>query len=155
MEPEQFMELALRTESNDFKRIIERLSMPKNIRLLHAAMGLCTEANEFLDAMKKFIFYGKEIDEVNLAEELGNSDWYKAIACDALDKSFEEIWIAVINKLSKRYAGLMFDEGQAINRDLIFERGSLVHDLTRESGILDCVEENPNEFVAPSQIGDE
>lgn len=128
MEPEQFIELALRTESNNFPEIVERLANPKNIRLLHAAMGLCTEANEFLDAMKKFIFYGKPIDEVNLAEEIGDSDWYKAIACDVLDKSFEEIWAAVINKLAKRYGGDFNIEG-AINRDLGKERSILENSL--------------------------
>lgn len=132
MEPEQFIELALRTESNNFPEIIYRLSNPKNIRLLHAAMGLCTEANEFLDAMKKFIFYGKPIDEINLAEELGDSDWYKALACNVLDKSFEEIWAIVINKLSHRY-GIGFNNEGAINRDIDSERLNLEMDFAKTS----------------------
>lgn len=121
MLPNEFVKLALKTESNDFNQIILRLNSERVIRLLHASMGLVTEAAEMMDAMKKFIFYGKDLDIVNLKEELGDSDWYKAIAVDELGTSFEDVWEMVIKKLKARY-GEKFNEDGAINRDLENER---------------------------------
>lgn len=89
--------------------------------LTHAAMGLSTEANEFLDVLKKHLFYGKELDIVNLKEELGDILWYMAIAMKALDTSFEDEMHRVIQKLKKRYTNKYSDDN-AINRDLEGER---------------------------------
>jgi NTP pyrophosphatase (non-canonical NTP hydrolase) len=47
--------------------------------LLHCVMGLSTEANELLDALKKSIFYGRELDVRNLKEEMGDIEYYMAI----------------------------------------------------------------------------
>lgn len=124
---ELFIKEALKTESPITPELINRLTEERTIRLLHAAMGMTTEAVEFLDAMKKFIFYGKDLDLVNIAEELGDSDWYKAIAHDELGRSFEEIWAMVIKKLQMRYKGSFNVEG-AINRDLNAERNILEKD---------------------------
>lgn len=45
----------------------------------HMYSGMLTELGEFLDPLKKYIAYGKEIDFTNLKEELGDHCWY--IAC--------------------------------------------------------------------------
>src|ERR1700755_2855762 len=122
---EIFIKEALKTESSNFEEIRERLHDIRTIRFLHAGMGLVTEAAEFLDGLKKSIFYGKDLDLVNLSEELGDSDWYKAIACDELGKSFEEIQVMVISKLRKRYKDKEFSSENAINRNLNEERSDL------------------------------
>lgn len=124
MDSKQFIKEALQTESDDFEEIRIRLDKDRTIRLLHAATGMVDEAAEFLGAVRKYIFYNKPIDELNLKEELGDSDWFKAIACDELGLTFEEIWDAVISKLRSRYAE-KFSEGEAINRDLESERDAL------------------------------
>lgn len=72
MNSKEYINNAVRTESRDFEAIGKRLSEESNIRLLHGAIGLATESGEFLDALKKHIYYGKELDRVNLAEELGD-----------------------------------------------------------------------------------
>lgn len=46
---------------------------------LHGAIGMVTEAGEILDIHKKNLFYGKEVDKINLVEELGDFMWYLAI----------------------------------------------------------------------------
>jgi NTP pyrophosphatase (non-canonical NTP hydrolase) len=126
---QQFIERALVTESREWQEIMPRLCDIRTLRLLHAAMGLTTEAVEFLDALKKWIFYGKPIDNVNLAEEIGDSEWYKAIAIDALGNiSLEEIHNAVIDKLQQRYKGEFNSKG-AINRNLSDERSTLERSL--------------------------
>lgn len=43
---------------------------------LHMELGVITEIGELLDIFKKNIAYGKEIDIVNLGEELADVAWY-------------------------------------------------------------------------------
>lgn len=84
-------------------------------------MGVATEGGEILDALKKHLFYGKPLDEVNLVEEVGDTLYYLAIVCDELGVSFTDAANKVIQKLKARY-GDEFSEGRAIERDLDTER---------------------------------
>lgn len=119
---DNFIEEALRTESslNPLSETYEE----KSARLLHAAIGLVTESGEFIDALKKFLFYGRPLDLVNLKEELGDILWYIAIAMSALDTTFEDEMDRVIRKLKTRYPE-KFTTDAAINRDLFSERNEL------------------------------
>lgn len=117
----EYIQDAIRTESRDFDSMNKRLTDDGTKRLMHAAFGLSTEAGEFLDAMKKHIFYGKELDRINLREELGDLFWYIAIACDELDVEFEPIMQRNIEKLKARY-GEKFSEKNAEHRNLDKER---------------------------------
>jgi hypothetical protein len=67
-----YIDAALRTESRDFEHISHRLNIPGTMRLLHGAMGLATETGEFIDTLKKHVFYGKELDYPNVREEVGD-----------------------------------------------------------------------------------
>lgn len=53
----------------------------------HAAMGLCTEAAELIDILKKNHAYGKPLDWVNFREELGDALWYLPLYCRGLNTS--------------------------------------------------------------------
>ena len=121
MNSKNYISDAIRTESRDFEAMDKRLGDHGLKRLLHTGIGLSTEAGEFLDALKKHIFYGKELDRVNLREELGDLFWYMAIACDELDIPFESLMERNIEKLKARY-GEKFSEKKAENRDLNTER---------------------------------
>lgn len=44
--------------------------------LLHMDMGVNTEIAEAIDAIKKNIAYGKELDIVNIQEEISDTCWY-------------------------------------------------------------------------------
>lgn len=126
MEANNYQNLALRTESS---RAPLNLSYSlKYCRLLHAAIGLCTEAGEFIDPIKKNMFYEKILDEVNLKEEIGDLLWYIAIACDALETTIEDEMERNIRKLIKRFPE-KFTEEAAINRDLFAEREILEKDF--------------------------
>jgi len=118
---DNYVSLALRTESSDFEAIKQRLSENGTIRLLHSAMGLCTEAGELQDMLKRHIFYGAPLDIVNAREELGDSTWYIAIAIDECRTTLEAILTKNIEKLRKRYPD-RFAEERALNRDLKSER---------------------------------
>lgn len=124
-------EMAVRTEpsTEDYLKADGRLN-PNTMRLLHAGMGLCTEVGELMDQLKRHIFYGKELDKVNLFEEGGDISWYLRILADALSDlrrgqcSFEQMIANNIAKLKIRFPG-KFNEEQAINRDLTAERRTL------------------------------
>jgi len=121
MNTQDYVKNATRTESTDFDKIAQRLSQKGNIRLLHGAIGLATEAGEFLDALKKHVYYGKDLDRVNLAEELGDLFWYCAIIADELNVPFAKIMETNIEKLRARY-GEKFSEEKADKRNLDVER---------------------------------
>lgn len=119
----EYQEKARRTESSDPVTAI-RVSGVTTIRLLHAGMGMTTESGEFLDALKKHIFYGKPIDSVNLEEEIGDLLWYVALACNSLDVDMNRIMAQNIEKLKTRYPDKFTSEA-ALNRDLEAERKTL------------------------------
>jgi NTP pyrophosphatase (non-canonical NTP hydrolase) len=121
MDPKTYVKGVLETESIDRTAISNRCLVSGNLRLLHAALGMVTEAGEFADVVKKYLFYGKEIDTINLMEELGDQLWYISIAMDVLGVSFEEIMQQNHNKLFNRYSK-GFSEKEANNRDLDKER---------------------------------
>ena len=116
MDSKTYINDAIKTEATNFTSMDERLSSIGTKRLLHAGIGLSTEAGEFLDALKKHIFYGKELDRVNLAEELGDLFWYMAIVADELGFNFESVMDKNISILKARY-GEKFTEQRAENRD--------------------------------------
>ena len=126
-----YIEKAIKTESKDFDKISNRLQGKSMIRLLHAGMGLTTESAEFLDALKKEIYYGKELDKVNLAEEIGDILWYCAIALSELGVS-EEVMKKNIAKLEARYPE-KFTEEKAENRDLEAERKILESSIIKDT----------------------
>ncbi|PIK15469.1 MAG: hypothetical protein CES88_01755 [Halobacteriovorax sp. JY17] len=121
MNTQEYVKLAIKTESTDFTAMNTRLENDGLKRLLHAGIGLSTESGEFLDALKKHIFYGKELDRVNLAEEMGDLFWYLAIVADELGVDMSDVMARNIEKLKARY-GEKFSEEKAENRDLESER---------------------------------
>lgn len=123
METEKYQKSCLQTESNDFDAIRTRLG-DENLRLLHAGIGLATEAGEFLDALKKHIYYGKELDKVNLMEECGDLLWYMSVALDSLGYDYKDVMNRNIEKLSARY-GDSFNKEGAVKRNLERERSIL------------------------------
>lgn len=114
MDTKTFVSKALRTETSEFKN-------QPNPRILHAAIGLCTESGELIDALKKSTFYGRKLDIVNVKEEAGDILWYLAILFDELGTDFETEMQRVITKLETRFPE-KFTEEAAYNRNLEAER---------------------------------
>lgn len=124
MNNKEYLKDSARTAACDYPAIEMRMKGEKMVDLLHAGIGLATEGGEFLDALKKTVFYGKVLDEVNLAEELGDVLWYVALALRALDTDFDTQMQINIDKLKARFPD-KFTEYDAENRDLTKERSIL------------------------------
>lgn len=92
-----------------------------DVRLLHAILGISTEAGEMAEAMLKSLLNKVPLDKVNMAEELGDAHWYGGLASDTLKIGISEMFETVINKLKARYPDKFTDE-KANNRDLDTER---------------------------------
>jgi len=92
--------------------------------MIHSAMGIFTEAAEFLEAVIASTFEGEPFDHVNAIEELGDLEWYMAVMRDRLDVSQEDVQRRNIAKLRARYPE-KFESSDALNRDLGRERDAL------------------------------
>ena len=59
-------------------------ALDKKDVLINSVMGLCGEAGEAIDIVKKWLAQGHELDKERLARELGDVAWYLAEAAAAL-----------------------------------------------------------------------
>lgn len=91
---------------------------------LHMSLGLTTEAAEIADVFKKKLAYNKDIDWVNIKEELGDLMFYVVNMCNINNWNIEDILENNINKLKVRYPD-KFTENNALNRNLEEERKEL------------------------------
>lgn len=71
--------------------------------LINSVMGLCGEAGEAIDIVKKWLAQGHELDKAHLAKELGDIAWYLAEAATALELPLSDILQGNIDKLKRRY----------------------------------------------------
>lgn len=84
--------------------------------LLHMAVGIAGEAGELLDAIKKHVVYGKELDVDNVIEELGDLEFYMEGLRQGAGITREQVIEHNIKKLSKRYADGGYSDEQANDR---------------------------------------
>ncbi len=84
--------------------------------LIHSVMGICGEAGELLDAVKKHTVYRHPLDRVNVIEELGDLEFYLQNLRARLGISRNETLEANMSKLAKRYPGFKFTNAAAIER---------------------------------------
>ena len=71
--------------------------------LINGVMGLCGEAGEAIDLVKKHLAQGHELDREALINELGDIAWYLAETARALDCDLETVLERNVEKLKKRY----------------------------------------------------
>ena len=83
--------------------------------LVNGVMGLCGEAGECIDLVKKHLHQGHPLDKEKLCKELGDVAWYLAETAWALDIPLEDILRGNLEKLKKRYPQ-GFDADKSMNR---------------------------------------
>ena len=107
-------------DANEYQRLARRSGSPAPDEgignLVIAALGLCGEAGEFADRVKKHYAQGHPLDTGKLAEEVGDICWYVALACDALGLALGDVMQANVLKLLRRYPN-SFSSEASINRE--------------------------------------
>jgi len=68
-----------------------------------AAMGLCGEAGEVSELLKKHLLHGKELSREALVDELGDVLWYFFHTLNTFDISVHEVAEYNVEKLCARY----------------------------------------------------
>ncbi len=131
MTPSKFLETVDILENKDFAKLTERMSDPVNLRLMHASIGIGTEAGEIQDLFKKKVIYGKEVEVAKFVDEIGDILWYLGVACNTLGVSFDEVMEKNWKKLSTRY-GDKFSEAAAINKNKEAEWTAMNNDTIKE-----------------------
>ena len=75
----------------------------KDGELIDYTLGLCGEAGEFTDLVKKSIFHGTDINPTDLLYELGDVLYYLVAICNVLGIDFYEVAMNNNAKLLARY----------------------------------------------------
>jgi NTP pyrophosphatase (non-canonical NTP hydrolase) len=83
--------------------------------LINGVMGLCGEAGEAIDIVKKHLAQGHELDRDKLIDELGDIAWYLAETAMALEVDLETVLTRNIDKLRARYPQ-GFEKERSIHR---------------------------------------
>ena len=106
MTANEYQELAMRTLNH---------SLPDETLIIESVMGLCGEAGEASEIVKKHIAQGHPLDKEHLAVELGDVAWYLAEAAHAIGYTLEDVFSLNIEKLKRRYPN-GFNTEQSMNR---------------------------------------
>jgi len=86
---------------NEYQKIARSTAIyPKEYKVIYPALGLCGEAGEVAEKVKKNIRDGKSLDGVGL--ELGDVLWYISALADDLGVTLEEVAQANVDKLQSR-----------------------------------------------------
>ena len=88
---------------------------------LHMILGMQTEVAEIADVYKKHIAYGRDLDLVNVKEEIGDLMFYVVNLCNTHNWDLRDIMKTNIDKLKARYPEKFTNE-LAVNRNLDVER---------------------------------
>lgn len=90
--------------ANDYQRAAMRTAGDDPSKyLLNGVMGLCGEAGEVIDLVKKHLHQGHELDRSKIAEETSDVLWYCASIATAIDMKLGDIMQMNIDKLKARY----------------------------------------------------
>ncbi len=89
---------------------------PFKAHLMHMVFGICGEAGELLDAVKKYVIYNKELDMDNIIEELGDIEFYMEGFRQELKLNRGYVLLQNVKKLSERYSTGKYSDNQANER---------------------------------------
>lgn len=108
---------------NDYQKyamVTSNKALTTDMHLLNGVMGMCGEAGECVDMVKKHMMQGHDLDKEHLAKEIGDVLWYVAEATNALGFNLDEIMRMNIDKLKARYP-----EGFEVNRSVNRQSGDV------------------------------
>lgn len=103
---------------NEYQKAALRTAKPHMdvyAQLQEGALGLCGEAGEVADYIKKAIYQGHVMKTDRLVEEIGDVLWYAALLAEAAGVGLDEVAQANVDKLWKRFPE-GFDSDRSVNR---------------------------------------
>jgi len=92
---------------------------PYKCDLMHAAVGVSSEAGEILDIAKKVVIYNQPLDVKKLEhfiEELGDIEFYLCQLYNILGVTREDALAVNMAKLAKRYPNYTYTDDRARER---------------------------------------
>lgn len=95
----------------------------QKMNLIHAAMGMCSDAGEACDVAKAHTIYNKEFDLEHFVEELGDTLWFIVLGARSAGVTLEQVARANILKLQKRYPDKYSDDLAIARLDKIVDDG--------------------------------
>ena len=102
---------------NEYQRMAARTMNDKADNVVNGALGLCGEAGEVADIIKKCRFQGHDFEENRgkVLEEIGDCAWYMACICTAMGEKLSDVLQRNIDKLIARYPN-GFSAERSVNR---------------------------------------
>lgn len=88
--------------------------------LVHAALGLCSEAGEFTSIVKRAAIYDVEVTadmRNHMYEELGDVIWYAALAATKLGVNLSSVAEMNVEKLRQRFPRSYSDQAAEARAD--------------------------------------
>lgn len=95
---------------------------PHTINLLHATLGLASEAGELLDEVKKHIFYGAPLNYDAIHKEQGDMEWYAQLLRNTLGPTRDTVINANVAKLKKRHPNGFSTESAMAKADAVEDK---------------------------------
>lgn len=85
------MEGSVQLDFNEYQRHVLSYAreLPLKTDLLHASLGLVSEAGEIADALKATMIYGKPLDLTNMKEEVGDGLWFAGLTARLLQWDYQ------------------------------------------------------------------
>lgn len=102
---DEYQQEALRTASH----------LPPREMQAMAAVGVCGEAGELADVLKKHLWHSHALDKEKVLKEAGDCAWYLAVLCAACDIRLSDVIEGNVRKLRARYPD-GFDPERSKNR---------------------------------------
>lgn len=99
----------------DAQRTLINLDLNYKEKVSMLSMGLCGEAGEVVEMLKKYLYHGHYLLKEELTKELGDVLWYVAALAMSHDISLEQIAQTNIIKRKLRYPQ-GFTQNDSINR---------------------------------------
>ena len=91
---------------NEYQCLAQRTANPElsnRQKILNGCYGMCGEAGECIDLIKKVEFQNHGFESLKLLDELGDVLWYVAETAAGLGYTLEDVANYNINKLENRY----------------------------------------------------
>ena len=119
-----FVSAVTSAPSTNYEDLINRLDELNELgvnvpKLMTSYTGICAEAGEYAEVVKKILFQSKPYSEDNvfhMRREIGDILFYISMACEALGFSIDEAIQINVEKLSARYPSGTFDAYFSENR---------------------------------------